>query len=84
MPDDFTRQVESDATQWVKWQIAFILCTGGGGLMRMEYPFEVCKKGLGRCKGRGEKDCRNAGGGVICRGPQSKGSGLRLKPFYSG
>jgi hypothetical protein len=55
----------------------------GGGLRRMENPLEVCKKGFGRCRGRGEKDCKNAGGGVIYRGPKSKGSGLRLKPFSS-
>jgi hypothetical protein len=31
----------------------------------MENPGEGCKKGLGKSRGRGEKECRNPGGGVI-------------------
>jgi hypothetical protein len=31
----------------------------GGWLRTMETPGEGCKKGLGKSRGRGEKDCRN-------------------------
>jgi hypothetical protein len=36
-----------------------------GGLRTMENSGEGCKKGLGKARGRGEKDCRNPGDGVI-------------------
>jgi hypothetical protein len=42
----------------------------------MENPWQWCKKGLGKFRGRGEKDCRNPGGGVIR--DQNAGDGLRL------
>ena len=53
-----------------------------GGLRSMEKPGEGCKKGLVKSRGRGEKDCRNPGGGVIRH--QNPGDGLRLKPFSRG
>ena len=40
------------------------------------------RKGLGKSRGRCEKDCRNPGGGVIR--DQNPGDGLRLKPFSRG
>ena len=48
----------------------------------MENPGEGCKKGLGKSRGRGEKDYRNPGDGVIR--DQNPGDGLQLKPFSRG
>ena len=48
----------------------------------MENQWEVCKKGLGKSRGRGEKDHRNPGGGLIR--DQNPGHGLQLKPFFRG
>jgi hypothetical protein len=50
------------------------------GLWTMENPGEGCKKGLGKSRVRGEKDCRNPG---VVR-DQNPGDGLRLKPFSRG
>jgi hypothetical protein len=43
---------------------------------------EGSKKGLGKSRGRGEKDRRNPGGELI--GDQNPGDGLQLKPFFRG
>jgi hypothetical protein len=41
----------------------------------MENPGEGGKKGIGKSRGRGKKDCGNAGGGVIR--DQNPGDGMR-------
>jgi hypothetical protein len=53
-----------------------------GGLRTMENPGEGCKEGLGKSRGRGKKDCRNPGDGVIR--DQNPWDSLRLKPFSRG
>ena len=68
------------------WQIAFIICTvgggcGGGGLRTLENPGAGCKKRPWKSRGRGEKDSKNPGCGLIW--DQNPGNSLRLKPFSS-
>jgi hypothetical protein len=67
-------------TQYFQWQIAFIFQTGE--LRTMEDQGEGCKKGLGKSRGRGEKDHRDPGGGLFR--DQNPGDGLQLKPFFRG
>jgi hypothetical protein len=38
---------------------------GGGGVRTMKNPGDGCEKGLGKSRGRGQKDHRNSGGDVI-------------------
>jgi hypothetical protein len=71
------------------WQIAFIICTvgggggGGGGRLRtLENPGEGYKKRPWKSRGRGEKESRNPGCGLIR--DQNPGDSLRLKPFSRG